>query len=207
MGNRDANSENRKAFSIEKSIKRGKYCIFIICILLILMDMSYKYYHSTSELISTSDLILIGLGIFVFIVPIENLKKVGTSKAFLQLRRTTDTNTQKIEELHNAMFLYLKLNINHNKLDHLSNLITCKQEPYITSDTLKEELRDLRSVRYIEPMGNCNICDLPYKFILSDYFKITREGRECFDFITKPLKQESAIKEDTDDFNIIFQKD
>lgn len=198
--------EDKRSFSIEKPIKRGKNVIFIICILLTLMDMSYKYYHGSPELISTSDLILIGLGIFVFIVPIENLKKIGTSKAFLQLRRTTDTNTQKIEELHNAMFHYLRLSINHNKLDHLSNLITFKQDCYHTGDTLKEELRDLRSVRFIEPIRDCNISDLPPKFILSDFFKITKEGRECFDFVTSPLKLNQQTVEKEKEMEITFHK-
>lgn len=190
----------------EKAIRRSKLIIFTVLAILTLLDMGYKFYFINPELISTSNLILIGIGIFVYIVPIENLKKIGSNKAFLQLRRTTDTNTQKIEELHNAMFHYLKLSINHNKLDHLSNLVTFRQDCYNIGDTLKEELRDLRSVRYIEPTRNCNISDLPHRFILSDYFKITNEGRECFDLITKTKKETNQPLEETEKINISFHE-
>lgn len=182
--------------TVEETTKRNKNTTLIICIVLISINMFYKIYHNSDELISIPDLILIGIGVCAFIIPIENIKRIGTEKAFILLRKATDSNTQKIEELHNAMFLFLKLNINHNKLDHLSNLITNKQDLYNIGNTLKEELRDLRCVGYIESISACNISDLPDRFILSDHFKITQEGRDCFEYITRPLQynKSSVIK-------------
>lgn len=175
-----------------------KLCIAILCILGAIANIYHRVIHQGSnestELIINMDLYLILVGVLIYLLPIEEIKKISGSNWIVELKETIQKQQKKsedsLEEQKNLLFHFLRLTLDHRKVQHLKNLQTTQK--YNKTAELEKELRDLRLAKYIRLKSNTEyISQLPNSFILSEHFILTDEGNDCINWLNKHKMDES----------------
>jgi len=183
-----------------KSTATIKIVILALAIALIIADICIRIKSSNyrQEFFTNIDLYLFIFASLVILIPIEGIKKIsGRNWAFEitsrldQQNEEVKTQTKTLEDQKNLLFHLLRLTLDHRKVDHLNNLMVNRHVKYENSEILSKELRDLRLAKYIV-VKKGYISELPDNFILSQYFEITEEGKDCIQWL-KTNKLDNSI--------------